>query len=194
MRSLFCSTQRSAVFCSVPFDNLTFLSFTSLSDVSAPAPVLPPATTALSRTWAAAFADGEAPTGAPEGTLCFSPTLAKKLLVAATGTGAAAKDVNTVHVLRLMGGNNEEDLKEWERLMSGFAERQQRREEAKREKEEKERLEKLEKMEQEKATLLAKWDAKDENLRAVAESQGLHTRAEFEDFIDKEMEEAMTDN
>ena len=75
----------------------------------------------------AAFADGEAPTGAPEGTLCFSPTLAEKLFVAATGMGAAAYDANTVHVLRLMGGNNEEEVKEWERLMSVFAEREAER-------------------------------------------------------------------
>ena len=117
MRSLFCSTQRSAVFCNVPFDDLTFLSSTSLSDVSAPARVLPPATTALSRMWAAAFADDgwEGPTGAPEGTLCFSPTIAEKLFVAATGTGAAARYVNTLHFLRLMGENNEEEMKEWER-------------------------------------------------------------------------------
>ena len=129
---MFCSTQRSAVFCNVPFDNLTFLSSTSLSDVSAPAPVLPPATTALSRTWAAAFPDRKAPTGAPEGTLCFSSALVEQLFVAATGMGAAAYDANSVHVLRLMGGNNEEELKEWDRLMSGFAERQRRREEEER--------------------------------------------------------------
>ena len=64
----------------------------------------------------------------PEGTLCFSPTLAKELFVAATGTGAAAKDDNSVHVLRLMGGTKEE-LEEW--VKSRRREAEERRREAK---------------------------------------------------------------
>ena len=72
-------------------------------------PVNPPATIASSRTWASAFAASkEGATGAPEGTLCFSAPLAGKLQIVATGTRATVKDGNTVHVLRLMGGTEEE--------------------------------------------------------------------------------------
>ena len=49
---------------------------------------------------------------APEGTLCFSASLAGKLKVAATETSAAASDDKMVHMLRLMGGT-EEELEEW---------------------------------------------------------------------------------
>ena len=89
------------------------ISLTSLPSLSDPPPVNPPATIASSRTWASAFAASkEGATGVPEGTLCFSAPLAEKLQIAATGTRAVATDDTVVHVLRLMGGT-EEELEEW---------------------------------------------------------------------------------
>ena len=55
-------------------------------------------------------------TDAPQGTLCFSASLAGKLLVTASGTRAAAEDSKAMHVLRLLPCPREE-LEEWERLM-----------------------------------------------------------------------------
>ena len=120
------------------------ISLTSLPSLSDPPPVNAPATIASSRTWASAFVGTGRATDAPQGTLCFSASLASKLLVTASGTRAAAKDDKVMHVLRLLPCPREE-LEEWERLMRGFPERQRRREEAKRKKEEKERKEKEEK-------------------------------------------------
>ena len=88
---------------------------TSLSPISLRPPI------ASSRTWTSAFAERE--TDAPQGTLCFSASLARKLLVTASGTRAAAKDSKVVHVLRLLPCPTEVELEEWERLMSECVER-----------------------------------------------------------------------
>ena len=91
---------------------------TSLSPISLRPPI------ASSRTWTSAFAGRE--TDAPQGTLCFSASLARKLLVTASGTRAAARDDKVVHVLRLLPCPREE-LEEWERLMSECVERDEER-------------------------------------------------------------------
>ena len=62
----------------------------------------------------------------PEGTLCFSAPLAEKLQIAATGTRAVAKVSTVLHVLRLMGGT-EEELEEWVKCRRKEAEEKERR-------------------------------------------------------------------
>ena len=88
------------------------------NDLTSTSPISLQPPTASSRTWTSAFAGRGRATDAPQGTTLFSSaaSLARELLVTASGTRAAARDGKVVHVLRLLPCPREE-LEEWERLM-----------------------------------------------------------------------------